>query len=95
MNTLFDKSLEQQAAEWMDAHPHIMRRFQRLALDAASRGKKFGAKALAERVRWDSSIEGDERWKVPNNHVAYVARELIRRHPHLADYMDTHRTKEE
>lgn len=81
-----DPSHADKAQKWIDSHPEAMALFEHLAT-LASRGglRKFGAKALAERVRWEYAIEkNDEEFKINNNFVAYVARELIRRRPELS-----------
>lgn len=77
---------ERKARQWMAEHPEAMSLFEELALRASRFGqRKFGVKALAERVRWEFSIErGQDEFKVNNNHVAHIARELIRRRPELA-----------
>lgn len=85
------------AQEWMDTHPHAMALFERFALDAAKRGRKFGIALLTERIRWEYRIERNEgdTYKIANAHRAYIARELINRHPFLTDYMTIHATKDE
>ena len=83
------------ALAWMKSHPEAMRIFESLALQAASLGRKFGMKALAERVRWEFTITRNEAdWKVNNNYVSHITRELIRRHPHLSGFIELRRTKE-
>lgn len=89
-----DASHAAAASAWMAEHPDAMRLFERLALVAAGRGRRFGMKALAERVRWEFSIErGDEHYKINNNHISFVARELIRLHPHLARLIETRKAQ--
>lgn len=86
--------LRARALRWMARHPEAMAAFERLALDAAARGRVFGIGLLAERVRWDIAIEkGDDRYVVNNDFRAYIARELVHRHPHLARHLRFRRTK--
>lgn len=96
MLTLWDiaeretKTLPQQAEDWMATNPDAMRLFESFALQMASTGRKFGMKLLAERVRWECQIaQGEHDYKINNNYVAYIGRELIRRHPHLAELIET------
>lgn len=85
-----------EALEWMRQHPEALAIFTELALMAADRGRKFGMKALAERVRWEFAItSGEEAFKVNNNFISHIARELIRRHPRLAEFIELRRTKED
>lgn len=88
-------SLAEKAAEWMTSHPEAMGLFERLALQASMSGRRFGMKALAERVRWEYHVEkGDESYKINNNFVSYIARELIRRHPELEAFIELRQTRE-
>lgn len=78
--------------EWIAQHPQVFAMFERFALDMASRGRKFGMKQLAERVRWEvlATWEKDAAgYRINNNIVAYLGRELMRRHSHLAEYIET------
>lgn len=89
--TLFDsipKSNRELAYEWMRANPHSVRLFEKFALEAAARGKKFGMKLLAERVRWECAIEADGDYKINNNYVAYIGRYLCAKHPHLRGFIE-------
>ena len=80
--------LEAEAQQWMDENPEAVDLFERLALQAASTGRKFGMNLLAERVRWEFTIERkSDRFKI-NNNVAYIGRELIRRYPRLANFIN-------
>lgn len=81
---------EAKAHVWMQEHPEAMRLFQELALRAAGTGRKFGIGLLTERIRWEFHIErrDDETFKINNNFRAYIARELIERHPHLKDFIE-------
>ena len=74
----------------MDEHPVAMDLFENMARIAANRGRKFGVKFIAERVRWEFVIDrGIADFKVNNSHVAYIARELIERDPLLEQFIET------
>lgn len=90
----FGGDLAARAARWMDENPSAMALFERFALEAAARGHRFGIGQLAERVRWEVALSttGDA-FKVNNSYRAYVARELIRRHPDLAELIELRHTK--
>lgn len=91
-----EESHREAALRWMEEHPDAVSLFETLAMQAAARGRKFGMKALTERVRWEFLITRDEgTWKLNNNHTAYVARELVRRHPHLAEHIEFRRASGE
>lgn len=82
--------LEARAYAWMETHAEAMLLFEKLAVHAANRGRKFGMKLLAERIRWEFSFEREdgELFKLNNSYVAYIGRELIRRYPHLERYIE-------
>lgn len=77
------------AEAWMLANPDAMEVFERLALQAAKAKRMFGIGFLAERVRWEYTIERRHTgFKINNNFRPYTARELIRRHPVLKDFIE-------
>ncbi len=95
---------EARALEWMAANPEAMQCFTRLALQMAGRDVKFGMKHLGEIVRWRMKLQrrvpvvgepGTREFKINNNHLAYIGRELIRRHAHLEAFIETRRAGEE
>jgi len=88
-------SLAESAAEWMDANPAAMGLFERFALEMAQHGRRFGMKALAERVRWEHRYEyPDDDWKLNNNYVAYIGRRLINEHPQLDALIERRKVQE-
>ena len=74
---------EAKAHTWMNDHPGAMAVFEELAGRAVARGRRFGIGLLTERIRWEFRFErhDGEQFKLNNNYRAYIARELIRRHP--------------
>lgn len=89
-------TLRQRAMDWMDGHPDGMALFEKFALELADRRLRLGMKAIAERVRWEFMVSRDgDDWKINNSYVSWIARELIRRHPHLAEFIELRRTKED
>lgn len=78
-----------EADAWMRERPEGYALFVRFALEASRAGRPFGAKLLAERVRWEHFI-GSRRgheYKLNNNHVAYIARRLVKDHPQLGAFL--------
>ncbi len=107
MKTLFSQAVSdtrthaENARLWMAENPAVMRKFEALALERASRGERFGVKQLAEYIRWHEwfghakdNVAYKGFFKVHNNHVAYIARELIRRHPRLKEFIELRKAKE-
>lgn len=82
------------AEAWIVRHPDAMILFMGFALDAVRAGRRFGIGALTERVRWETMVAWDgEPFKINNNHRAYIARELIRRRPEIAEYVETRKVQ--
>lgn len=98
--TLFEQQakLRQQAADWIIANPQAFALFERFALAQAERRRSFGMKALAERVRWEVMTTWDsdaDGYKLNNNLTAYIGRELVAKHPELAEYIEFRRCRDE
>jgi len=85
------------AERWMRDHPLAMDLYRRLALNALARGHRIGIALLTERIRWEFIVDriSNEVFKIPNNHRAYIARQLIHDIPGLAKILTVHRTNDE
>ncbi len=87
--------LRENALRWMEANPGIIALFERFSLEFLTRQRTFGMRLVAERVRWECAFTYATDFKICNNHTPYVARELVKRHPKLADFLRFRRTKYE
>ena len=72
---------------------YIWRLFEQYALKAAEKGKKLGAKAIMERVRWECEIEDSGEFKINNDYTAYYARVFAIAHPEYADFFEFRQVK--
>lgn len=88
--------IERRFAEFHRANPHVYAEFERRALQLHRAGaRRIGAKAIAERIRWDIYIRTlSDDYKINNSYVSLYARLLIHRHPQLADVIELRRRKE-
>lgn len=68
--------------------PEVWRGFEKYALEAANTGRKIGAKAVIERLRWETEIVQSAEWKVNNNWAPYYARVFEIKHPRFKDYFE-------
>lgn len=69
--------------EYHRANPQVYELFKRFTFEKINRGAQhLGASAVAERIRWETSLntEGDE-FKINNNYRAYYARLFMRDFP--------------
>src|SRR5687767_6462041 len=83
------EQLEQRSREFARLHPEVGPRFDRYTLELIGRGYRHGgAKAIWERLRWDSPVGADGRavWKLPNSYCTWFARKFARLHPEHAGF---------
>lgn len=81
-----DLSIPEKFDLFHDANPHVADALESLADQWLARHDRVAAKALWERLRWESGIrtEGDI-WKLNNDFTAHYARLLIARRPEWAE----------
>ena len=79
------------------ANPHIYQTFSIYSWDAANVGHKvFSHWLIMNRIRWDSLIQTDgEKYKIPNEFIAFYARMVMIRHPQLGAFFKIKRMKGE
>lgn len=83
-----------QAEAWRAAHPEGYALFVRFARERAARGLPFGAKAIAERVRWEhaETLERqDADFALNNNLVAWIIRLVVRDAPEVRPFVEMRR----
>ena len=83
------KTLEDRFNEWMvtDHGGRVFGLFTDHALRLLSQGKRIGAKAIVEHLRYYHSIEYEgEEFKIDNSYTSYMVREAVYRYPELAGY---------
>ena len=79
------------------ANPHIYQTFSIYSWDAAKAGHKvFSHWLIMNRIRWDSLIQTDgEKYKIPNEFIAFYARIFMLRNPQLGAFFKIKRMKGE
>lgn len=71
-------------------HPEIWIEFARLTLSLIANGRThYGAKAIMEVVRFNTSIRGSGEFKVNNNHTAFYARVWCLTYPEYETFFET------
>lgn len=89
---LFKKTWQQEFDTWKNtpAGAEICNRFIRIAWGIMKRGKKVGAKAIAERLRWYymAKKQDDSAYKINNNMIAYMARHAMVKEPELDGFFN-------
>lgn len=83
--------LERSYLQWRESYPWVYERVRQLAEERLRSNRKFGMQALVERVRWDIPLDTPKYkgYRINNNLVAYLARELKRDLPGLERLMET------
>ena len=87
-NTRRDQ-LEQRSREFASQNPHVGPLFDKYTLERIARGYRHGgAKAIWERLRWDSPVgaDGTAQWKLPNSYCTWFARKFARLYPQHAKF---------
>lgn len=88
---LFERTVTDEEL-WLEAHPEVEKEFRATADRLRAADKRYGAKAVAEIVRWQAFMSGrdDDDFKVNNNVVSLLARRYNESWP---GYFDTRRSK--
>lgn len=72
-----------------DENPEVYALFCRFTMEAIRSGQKVGAKAIIERIRWESVVvTKGSQFKINNSWTAYYARLFIADHPHHARFFE-------
>lgn len=74
-------SIEQQFQEYHAANPQIFEQYEHFAQQAFHFQGRIGAKALSERIRWETAVKGTGVYKIQNSFVSLYARLLMWKHP--------------
>lgn len=86
-------STQEKFLDYHRANTQVWEWFEKFALEAALCGRRIGAKAVAERVRWEAAIERkDKEFKLNNNFVAYYARIFCAKYEAYKNYFEFRET---
>ncbi len=78
------------ASKWLAENPDTYRLFKQFTLQAIESGvTRLGAKAVAERIRWESNLRKHGEYKMNNNAVAEMARRFMADYPEYAGIFAT------
>ncbi len=85
------EEMRAQCNDFHERHPGVWDLFVRFALEKIGRGyRKYGAKAIMERVRWETDQGGDEpALKINDHYTAFYARRFARAYPTHAECFRT------
>lgn len=92
---LFRKTLDEKFQDFHAENPQVYRLFIQFANQAYEANRmRIGAKAIAERIRWNVVVEtrGDS-FKLNNSYVSRYARLLVQDRPYLAGLFELRKLK--
>lgn len=79
---LFDQATENAFRAYHANNPQIYEQFVVFTFQAINAGRKhLGAKMIAERMRFESLVSGDDGFKINNSYIAFYARMFERNYP--------------
>jgi hypothetical protein len=86
-----ERTIRAEFQEFNAAHPEVYAMFERFALEALRFRRVIGAKAVWERMRWETSVgsEQAEDFRLNNNFTAYYSRLFMERHPEHVEAFET------
>lgn len=70
-----------QKEEWLKKNNLAHAEFERLCYKVARTGKKFGFKAVAEKLRWDAFFSYDAKYKWHNSVTRYAGMKFLKKFP--------------
>lgn len=87
------ETIDERFEAWLAKNPAVLDNFVRLARQAKAAGRtKIGAKMIAEVLRWDSFIAGDDDgYKLNNVYVSRLVRRAVEQHPDLVGLFEMRR----
>lgn len=77
----FKENFEKYDAE----NPQLWEAFEKYALQAAKYRGRFGARAIFQRIRWDTMVSGKGDYKITDGWCAHYARKFAKVHPEHKD----------
>jgi hypothetical protein len=77
------EDLRLKTEQWIKDNPKVYELFKKYSRELLAHGKPFGAKLLAERIRYECHFTYDTSFKITNDYTAYVARKLAEDIPEL------------
>lgn len=79
--------VEARATRWIAQHPQVYDLFKRFTLELIATGRtRYSAKAIIERVRWETDVRGGKPFKIANMVTAYLARRFCEENPEYSEF---------
>ena len=93
LNMLFPEAPEVFVRYHKD-NPQVYQKFREITLQTIQKGfKRFGAKGIFEIMRWQTGVEGGDKYKVNNNYTSYYSRLFEREFPQYKGFFRMRKSK--
>ena len=71
-------------------NPDIYGYFKGFALEASKYRKKYSAKSIFHRIRWETMIRGkDSEFKIDDGWISHYSRKFLQEYPQLDGFFET------
>ena len=89
------QQLQAKYEAWRLACPKAFIIFEKLANEIRDAGHtKYSAKTISEVIRWSFDLEKVEEFKLNNNYIALMARELIEKDSSFINFFELRRMRD-
>tara|TARA_R100001015_G_C4457877_1_gene45794 strand:+ start:192 stop:497 length:306 start_codon:yes stop_codon:yes gene_type:complete len=73
-----------------EENPKVYDMFERFALEASKYKKRYSAKSIFHRIRWETMItENEGRYKIDDGWISHYARKFMNLNPDLCNFFET------
>lgn len=62
-------------------HPDVYRLFKMYSLQAAKYRRRYSAKSIFHRLRWDTMVQGGKDYKIDDGWISHYARKFTQEYP--------------
>lgn len=92
---MFDEVASQTKFDKYNAeNPKVYEGFKKFTFEAIAAGRKYlGAELIINRLRWETVISGNDRFKINNNYEAFYSRLFMRDFPEYKGFFRTRKSK--
>ncbi len=89
-----DTELLRKYRNWLQGTPQAFILFEKLANEVRSAGHdKYSAWTIVQVMRWHSDLKRTEAFKISNDYIACLARDLVKKDPSFETFFNLKTTK--
>ena len=89
-----DSQLVLRYRNWIQATPMAFTLFEKLSNQIRAAGKtKYSAWTIVNIIRWESDLAQSEEYKISNDYIGLLARDLIKKDPSFDGFFNLKKTK--